>query len=91
MTVADLLTLGGLAIATSLVFSLVKRMWQPDPDTLDRFGPAIAILLGLMLGGGAALSQQADIAQAAINGVLAGLSAMGMYDIASRTPAAGLV
>ena len=86
MEVADLLTLAGLSAATTLVFSLVKRMWRPDPDTLDRFGPAVAIAFGILLGGGAALSANADIAQAAINGVLAGLSSMGMYNLASTTP-----
>lgn len=86
MEVADLLTLAGLSAATTLVFSVVKRLWQPSAEALDRFGPAVAIALGLMLGGGAGLVAHGDLAQAAINGVLAGLSSMGMYNLASTTP-----
>lgn len=81
MDIASLLTLGGLAAAVAIVFEAIKRMAGFSPAFMDRFGPLMAIALGIALGGGAAFLQHADIVQAVINGVLAGLSATGLYNV----------
>jgi len=86
MTSADLVTLAGLSLAVSAVFEIGKRLVKPTDAQLDRFGALAAILLGIAIGGGAALVQGADALPAIVNGILAGLGAVGLYKAASASP-----
>lgn len=84
LAVPDLLTFGGLSVAVLIVFELVKRVWQPDATALHRFGPAVAIFLGVVLGGGAALLQGTDVANAVLLGLTVGATASGLYTWVDR-------
>jgi hypothetical protein len=79
-------TLAGLSTVVFLVFEVVKRALRWSPDLLDRFGALVSIGLGLLIGVPVALYLGSDPAQAAINGLFAGLSAMGIYQAAKASP-----
>lgn len=79
--IAPLITLVGLAAAVSIIFEAIKKMANFTPDFLSKWGPVMAIALGIVLGGGAALIQHSDIATAIVYGVLAGLNAVGIYHV----------
>lgn len=90
ITLAALTTVGGIAVATTLVDKLI---WTTVGTSLDsgRFGPIVAVITGVVLGIGAALALQiggSDLAQAAINGAVAGFASAGLYDVV--TSKAGL-
>ncbi|HEX9762043.1 MAG TPA: hypothetical protein VGA97_02990 [Acidimicrobiia bacterium] len=86
MGLTDLLTLAGLSLAVAAVFEVGKKVVKPSPEHLDRFGALAAILLGVGIGGGAAALQNADVVLAITNGILAGLSAVGLYKAAAASP-----
>ena len=82
LTLADVQTVTGAAILVALVVEIVKRAGAWSPATVDRFGPAFAAALGIVVviaatvaGGGH------DFAQAALTGLLGGASAMGLSDV----------
>lgn len=80
MTTADLLTVAGLAIATTLVVKIITSAWKPTVEQLDRFGPLLAVGVALLLGVPAALYLGSDPVQAVLTGLIAGASAAGIYD-----------
>jgi hypothetical protein len=88
-TVDQLLTVGGNAAVTALICELFWRAVQPDAATLDRFGPIVAVVVGIALSllalavtsvGGA---PYASVVNAALVGLLGGLAAAGVHDVAS--------
>lgn len=84
ITVADLLTLTGASGAVMALFEVAKRLWAPSAAQLDRFGPLIALTLGVAVVEGASLALGADPAQGAVTGAAAGLYAIGLYKVAGR-------
>lgn len=91
ITIASLTTVAGIAIATTLIDKLIWTTTNADDGTTKRFGPVVAVLTGVVLGvvAGLALAYGGnDLFQAGINGFLGGLSAIGLYDVA--TSKAGL-
>ena len=91
ITVAQLTTVGGIAIVTTLLNQLIWSTSGASPATKDRFGPIVAVITGVALGvvAGFVLAQTAaDIAQSALNGLLGGFASIGLYDVA--TSKAGL-
>ena len=84
ITVADLLTLTGASAAVMALFEVAKRLWSPSATQLDRFGPLVALCLGVAVVEGASLALGADLAQGAITGADAGLYAIGLYKVAGR-------
>lgn len=83
-TLAMLTTIAGAAIVVVPLSEAIKRVWNPDGPTQDRFMPVVTILLGvgvvLVATFGLGLTERQEIVQAAFNGVFAGLSACGLYD-----------
>jgi len=79
-----LTTVGGAAIATSLIFEVVKRAVQPTDEVLARFGAIIAIIIGILivvpatLVFGPPLDQQV-VFTAIYTGIIGGLAASGIY------------
>lgn len=92
LTVVQLTTVAGIGIATSLLSELVWRTTQSANATVERFGPVVAVGLGIVLavGAGVLLGQgQLDLVQSGINGVVGGLAAMGIHDLATSKAGVG--
>lgn len=83
LSVADLLTLTGLAIVVTILVELAKRTFAWTADFTDRFAPVASCVSGVLLGVLAAIYLSGDIAQAALTGFLAGALAAGLYDVAA--------
>lgn len=84
LTVAQLTTVAGIGIATALLSELIWRTTNAPAATIARFGPIVAVGLGIVLAvvAGFALGQgRLDLFQDGINGVVGGLSAMGLHDL----------
>lgn len=83
-TLEQLTTVAGATILTALLTQLVLNVWRPSADQKDRFGPFLAIIIGVVVtvvatfAIGGAGSQQ--IVAALINGIFAGAAAMGVHD-----------
>lgn len=76
----SLLTVAGATVVVSIVVGVILRALNLSPESKDRFGPLIAIIVGVVIVGAVALYTGADIAQALITGLLAGSASMGLYD-----------
>ena len=86
LTIQQLTTVAGVAIATNLVCLVIWRTAAVSDAFKSRFGPIIALGVGLVLAvvAGVLLDQaRLDLIQSGVNGILGGLSAMGLYDVAS--------
>jgi hypothetical protein len=86
LTIAQLTTVAGIGIATTLLSEVVWRTSAASDATVKRFGPLLAMGLGLVIATGAGLvlgQGRLDLAQDAINGIVGGLASMGLYDLAT--------
>jgi hypothetical protein len=75
LDITTLAYLGGVALITSMV-QVIKK-WVKD----DAFYPLISMAFGVVLNLAIALIKATDIATAVFMGVLAGLTASGIYSI----------
>ena len=80
LATADLLTVAGATVVVSIVVGVILRALNLSPETKSRFGPLVAIGVGVVIVGAAALYTGADIGQALLTGLLAGSASMGLYD-----------
>lgn len=82
---ADVLTLAGASIVVSILMgALLSALGWTKPEngeTKDRFGPLLAILVGVIAVGGFAVVQGADLVSAVLTGLLAGNGSMGVHDL----------
>jgi len=86
----DLLTVAGATVVVSIIVGVVMKALKFSPEHQDRFGPLVAIAIGIIVVGAAALYSGADLAQALITGLLAGAASMGLYDtVKSVLPSGG--
>lgn len=85
ITVAQVLGVGTAALIVSLICEVIIRALAWDSATQGRFGPLLAVGVGILAVGGAALSLHGDIAQAVLTGLLAGATAMNLHDLGSGT------
>lgn len=83
MATADLLTVAGLAVATTLVTQIITHAWSSF-DT-QRFGPLLAVGVALLLAIPASLYLGSDPFQAVLTALIAGSSAAGIYDVSKTT------
>ena len=84
LTIDQLTTVAGLTTACTLLSFLFWKTVSVAAATVDRFGPVVAVLIGVVVGvgAGALLGQGSlDLAQDVVNGVVAGLASMGVYDL----------
>ena len=84
ITIAQLTTVAGLTTACTLLSFLFWKTANPPEATQDRFGPIVAVMIGVIvaLGAGFLLDQaKLDLAQDVVNGIVAGLASMGVYDL----------
>lgn len=81
-TVESLLTVGGLTILVTALTEVILRAWRPTADQQDRFGPLIAMVIGVGAAVTAGLYTGGDLFQAVLAGVLVGWGSMGAHDTA---------
>ena len=80
----DLLTLGGATIVVSLIVEVLLRALGPSFDA-TRFGPLLALLIGVIVVGAVSALEGADIVAGIITGLLAGGSAMGVQNVVTQS------
>lgn len=92
LTIAAFTTVAGVASATTLASELFWHTAAVAASVKDRFGPIVAVGIGVVLGifagvllGGGTM----DIAQDVVNGFVGGLTAIGIHDtiLSPVTPA----
>lgn len=79
-TPAMLGTVAGIAFIVTILVEVVLRAWQPTAAVKDRFGPFLALGLGILLGIIGAVSQGNDALTGILLGVVAGGGGMGIHD-----------
>jgi hypothetical protein len=82
--VATLATTAGAVILVVALIQVIRNLLAFTDAQIKRFGPTLAIALGLVIAIPAALYAGADPGQAVVNGIMAGLAAMGLYDAGSQ-------
>lgn len=81
ITPGEVLTVAGASIVISILVGVILAAWKPDPATKDRFGPILALAVGIAVVVGFGLLQGAtDYASLLLTGILAGGGAMGVHD-----------
>lgn len=85
MEVTELLTLAGAAIVVTILTEVIKRAAALTEDQVARFGPLLAVVLGVAITVAAAVYAQTDLVAAALTGLLAGASASGIYSYTKVT------
>lgn len=81
LTPALVLTLGGAAIVVSILTQVILSTWKPTPEQKDRFGPLLALLVGVITVAVFGVLQGAtDYAALLLTGLLAGGGGMGIHD-----------
>ena len=89
-TIASLTTVAGAAILTgALMEFLILRVLDLSPATQDRWGPFLAIVTGIIVVELATFTvvtgaTRLDVVQGLVNGIFAGLSAIGIHSVAKR-------
>ncbi len=81
VAVADLLTVGGASAVVTMCMSVLLGALAWPPATVDRFGPLLAVGMGLVLVTLAALVVGAAIPQAFLTGLLAGCASQGIHQV----------
>lgn len=81
LTIAGITTLAGAAILVSIVVEVIIRTLAWDAIMQGRFGPLLAIVVGVVCVTGAAAVSGADIPQGVLTGVMAGATAMGLHGL----------
>lgn len=82
-TLETLLTVAGNAGVVIVLVEALKSLLALTPAQTDRFGPALAIVIGIVLAEFAAISigqTGSNLSQAVLVGILSGSSAMGFYN-----------
>lgn len=88
LTLAQLTTVAGIASATALLSEVLWRTLAVAAAVKDRFGPIVALAIGVIVGVLASLVLGLggqDLAQSVINGAVGGLAAIGIHDLFSAS------
>lgn len=94
LTLADLTNVAGAVVLVTILVEVLKRALALTDAAVDRFGPALALGLGVVIVVAATLLTvpitAAAIGQAVLTGLLAGAGAMGLSDaVGTILPKAG--
>ncbi len=90
IVISDLTTVAGLALVVTLIVAVIRKAAAWEPAFEDRFLPLMAVGLGVLIGGGAALYLGQDPVQALLTGLLAGTSSQGIQQTLTKVrPASG--
>lgn len=79
----EVLTVAGASVILTILLQALFAALKLAGEQRDRFGPIIALVAGVVLVGGFAVVQGADLAAAFLTGILAGATSMGVHDTAS--------
>ena len=90
-TLAALLTTAGLAPVVAIIEEALLTAAGPSPEARDRFGPLLALVLGVVIAEvvtvALGLGTKADVAQAALIGILGGSGGIAAHDVVSGASA----
>lgn len=86
MELPELITIGGAATLTTILVQAIKSVLAMPPQAVDRFGLALAVVVGCVVTVPTALYLGSDPAAAALAGVLAGASSVGIYKGVQAAP-----
>lgn len=76
----DLVSAAGVALATGILAQAVLALIAPAPATRDRIGPALAIVIAVLLAEIAALATGGDPVAALATGIAGAAGAMAAHD-----------
>lgn len=79
-TVGMLATVAGVALITTIIVEVILRAAAVSGATKDRFGPLLALTVGVVLSVVGGLATGVDPVTAFLTGILGGASAMGTHD-----------
>ena len=85
-TLASLQTVAGATILTWALMYVIVRALALTADALDRFGALLAVLIGVVVtvaavALGVVNAAAPDFGQAVVNGIFAGLAAVGVNEV----------
>ena len=93
LTVPDLTTLVGLLAITLVTVQIIKGAWAPPAATISRFGPLLAVAVGVVW---ALLARivigpvdGSNLLNAVLSGIVVGAAAAGLYDVATSQKGTG--
>jgi hypothetical protein len=89
MELADLTTVGGLAVVVVLALQALVKPFLSG-EQISKYGPALAAALGVIIGTAAAIYLGGPLGEAVLRGFLAGCGAAGLYDLA-KPPIANIL
>ncbi len=85
LTIANLTSVAGAVVLVTILVEVIKRAAALTSAAVDRFGPALAIALGVVVVVAATLLTApitpAGVGQAVLTGILAGAAAAGLSDV----------
>ena len=67
---SDMLGVAGASVVVFIIVGVIINAWRPTPDTRDRFGPLLCLLVAEVVTVGFAFIQGADLSNAVIVGIL---------------------
>lgn len=89
--IATLTTVAGAAILASVLIQFaILPLLNLSPATQDRFGPLLAIIVGIVIVELATFTvvtgaTKQDIGQGLVNGIFAGLAAIGIHNVTTKS------
>lgn len=80
-----LMTVAGAAVAVAIITEIIIRAAAMTSEMKDRFGPLMAVVIGILVvevaAVGLGIGTRQDIVQGLFSGIFAGASAMGIHDV----------
>lgn len=80
-TVGMLGTVSGVGLFITIITEVILRAANPTGPQKDRFGPLLALLVGVLLASGGAIATGTDPFAGFLVGVVAGGFSMGIHDV----------
>jgi hypothetical protein len=93
-TLGALQTVAGATILVAALMQILLGALRLAPATQDRFGPLLAVVVGVVVVEVATFTllsgpSRADVVQGAVNGIFAGLAAIGVHSVVTNISATG--
>jgi hypothetical protein len=79
-TPGDVLTVATLGAIVTFITEVILRAWAPPAATKDRFGPLLALIVGVAFASAAAIVTGQDLFAGVLVGLVAGGMGMGIHD-----------
>lgn len=86
-TVGMLATVAGISLIVTIVTEIILRAWSPTVAMKDRFGPLLALLVGILFAvAGSLVNGSPDLVTAVVLGVVSAGTGMGVHDTVTSVP-----